>query len=50
MHKIFGTKEDASYLDREEFMWVEYEQLKDKMFAEMQNWAIEQAKNFLKQR
>lgn len=31
-----------------EFMWVEYDQLKDKMFAEMQNWAIEHAKNFLK--
>ena len=31
-----------------EFMWVEYEQLKGKMFAEMQNWAIEQAKNFIK--
>ena len=30
------------------FMWVEYEQLKGKMFAEMQNWAIEQAKNFIK--
>ena len=32
------------------FMWIECEQLKGKMFAEMQNWTIEQAKNFLKQR
>ena len=31
-----------------EFMWVEYEQLKGKMFAEMQNWAIETAKTFFK--
>ena len=31
-----------------EFMWVEYEQLKGKMFAEMQNWAIEIAKTFFK--
>ncbi|MBO5321772.1 MAG: NUDIX domain-containing protein [Clostridia bacterium] len=31
-----------------EFLWIEYEQLKGKMFAEMQNWAIEIAKTFLK--
>lgn len=31
-----------------EFVWIEYETLKGKMFAEMQNWAIEMAKNFLK--
>ncbi len=31
-----------------EFMWIEYEHLKGKMFTEMQNWAIEHAKNFLK--
>ena len=30
------------------FMWIEYEQLKGKMFTEMQNWAIEMAQNFLK--
>lgn len=26
-----------------EFIWIEHKQLKGKMFAEMQNWAIEQA-------
>lgn len=26
-----------------EFIWVEYDQIKGKMFSEMQNWAIEQA-------
>lgn len=31
-----------------EFLWIEYEHLKGKMFTEMQNWAIEHAKNFLK--
>ena len=31
-----------------EFMWMEYDQIKGKMFAEMQNWAIEQAKEFIK--
>ncbi len=25
------------------FYWIEYEQLKGKMFVEMQNWALEQA-------
>ncbi len=30
------------------FMWVEYEQLKGKMFEEMQNWAIGMANIFLK--
>lgn len=31
-----------------EFMWVECDQLKGKMFAEMQSRAIEKAKSFLK--
>ena len=31
-----------------EFMWVEYEQLRGKMFPQMQNWAIEIAISFLK--
>ena len=30
-----------------EFMWIEYDQIEGKMFAEMQNWAIEQAKEFI---
>ena len=30
-----------------EFMWMEYDQIKGKMFTEMQNWAIEQAKGFI---
>lgn len=32
-----------------EFMWVEYTQLKNNMFVQMQCWAIEQAEIFLKQ-
>ena len=29
--------------------WIEYDQLKGKMFAEMQNWALEQLSTFVKQ-
>ena len=31
-----------------ELLWIEYEKLNGKMFAEMQNWAIKQAKNLIK--
>lgn len=29
------------------FLWIEYEKLKGNMFAEMQNWAIEQCYEYL---
>ena len=31
-----------------EFMWIEYELIQGKMFAGIQNWAIEQVKDFIR--
>lgn len=32
-----------------EFLWIDYRELKGRMFAEMQNWALEQALDALKE-
>ena len=56
MHKVYGTKDNVEYVDREGaylipvrnnqvgiILWIDYDQLQGKMFAEMQNWALEQS-------
>ena len=32
------------------FLWVDYDDIKGKMFAEMQNWALEQCFDFVKKK
>lgn len=44
MQKVFGVKGKVSKPTKTNhiLMWFKYEEIKGKMFAEMQNWALEQ--------
>ena len=47
----FGTLLDRKFAPEQEdhaLCWIEYDQLKGKMFAEMQNWALEQLSDCVK--
>ena len=45
--ELLEKKSDAIETDHV-LRWVEYEQLKGKMFVKMQNWALEQLTNLIK--
>ncbi len=45
--EIIGSIQAPAEADHE-FMWMEYESIKGKMFAEMQGWAIDQAMIYYK--
>lgn len=47
----FGTLLDREFTATEidhDLCWIEYDQLKGKMFVEMQNWALEQLSAYVK--